>query len=180
MRVAPTAIPLILISADPIINISNEPYVKLVLSIPPQHAVVRCNSHVGKDCHWKPFFWIERDVSDCQENGIEDHSSACVDLYTWVTMSVSTYDQFRLTLLLVERWIRFICRQRASMCFDSISEAAIRASSAASLIRNSFRSIPMSERWDSCIEENEIFCESLGRRHEGLLIFNPQASFYCQ
>ena len=65
------------------------------------------------------------------------------------------------------------------MCLDLISEAAIRASNAALSIRNGFRSTPMSERWDSCIEENEIFCESLGRRNESLLRFNSQASLYC-
>jgi hypothetical protein len=62
-----------------------------------------------------------------------------------------------LTLLLAERWIRVICKQRASICFEFISEAAMEASNAASVNRRAFLSNPIFERSDRCTEENEIF-----------------------
>ena len=61
------------------------------------------------------------------------------------------------TLLLTKRPIRVICKQRASMCFDLISEAVVQASSSVSLNQKNFLSNPMFERSDRCTEENESF-----------------------
>jgi hypothetical protein len=79
---ARTAIYLVLVSENPIINVPDEPDFKLGLGILHQYAVAGCDTHLWEYCYMELFFRVKRDAGDCQENGIKERSSTCFGLNT--------------------------------------------------------------------------------------------------